>query len=192
MPVLPSADRAQYIGSQPHYSNIVGSLAAVAIGVGLAIIGPVFGFQITIGRLPYLVTQIAGGVIASFGLLGLVVMEKVQGTCKRCNAGLVDGEAAFPEELDAQTRPLVLACQPAPLMNAPVGSRFGNGTHFRFDYCPTCKSVGELTLWGNRGTSQKTRAKEVDRGLVVGLEAQQFVHICELHDRTRTANNSGN
>ncbi|MEO6950650.1 MAG: hypothetical protein ABI321_02475 [Polyangia bacterium] len=181
-------ERTKHIGTQLHSSNVFLSLGLLCFGVFLAFSGPLLNFEITIRRLPPVVTHVVGYIAMALGFLALVFLDKKQAKCVRCNKGFADGEAAFPEELDATTRPLVRAGTPAQLLDAPVGSRFGEGTHLTFNYCPSCKDVGVLSLHAKPGQKPEL---EMDNVLVLGVAAQQFANLCELHERVRDANNTG-
>jgi hypothetical protein len=180
----------EYLGTQPHFQNLLLGGGVALFGAFLAFSGPLLGFTIRWRRLPPSILVFAGYAILALGIAALVFLAKTQLKCLRCNQGLEEGEAAFPEDSADAVLPLVRGNSPAGLMEAPVGSRFGTGPHVMFDYCPGCKSVGLLSLHRHNRRDGES-AYEIEKRLVTGDPAQKWAHICELHDRVRTANNAG-
>ncbi len=178
--------REQYIGQTIHLQNIALGVFVLLMGAVLIAL-PLFGVTLAYRRLelPGFVVQLGGGVCALAGIAALVLLPKTKGQCKACGKGFEEGEAAFPEETDAMVRPAIRALDPRPLVSAPVGSRFGQGPHFTLNYCPTCRQVGEMSLFAPPGQ----KGFEFENHLVLGPVVGQLAEVCEHHEQVREASN---
>lgn len=186
-PTAMQPTREQYIGKTIDWSTI--GLGVFVLVVGAVLIAlPLFGITLAYRRLelPGIVVQVVGGVAVLAGIAALVLLPKTKGLCKACNKGFDTGEAAFPPEVDAAVRPAIRALDPQPLVNAPVGSRFGDGPHFTLDYCPGCRQVGEISLFAPPGQ----KGYEFEDRLIVGPVVGQLVQVCEHHEEVREAHNN--